>query len=57
MKIRFFEFRLLNYNENVAKKCTNTQNTHFEVNIFARQNSKTRSRVWIVQNSLHIAET
>ena len=27
------------------------------VNIFARQKSKARSRVWIVQNNLHIAET
>ena len=34
-----------------------SQNTHFEVNIFARQKSKARSRVWIVQNKLHIAET
>ena len=30
-----------------------TQN--FEVNIFARQKSKARSRVWIFQNNLHIA--
>ena len=34
-----------------------SQNTHIEVNIFARQNSKARSRVWIVQNNLHIAKT
>ena len=34
-----------------------SQNTHVEVNIFARQKSKARSRVWIVQNNLHIAET
>ena len=33
------------------------QNTHFEVNIFARQKSKARSRVWIVQNNFHITET
>ena len=52
----------LNYNENVAysvKMETNKVkiNTHVEVNIFARQKSKARSRVWIVQNNLHIAET
>ena len=34
-----------------------SQNTHIEVNIFARQKSKARSRVWIVQNNLHIAKT
>ena len=34
-----------------------SQNTHVEVNILARQKSKARSRVWIVQNNLHIAET
>ena len=34
-----------------------SQNTHVEVNIFARQKSKARSRGWIVQNNLHIAET
>ena len=33
------------------------QNTHAEVHIFARQKSKAQSRVWIVQNNLHIAET
>ena len=33
--------------ENVDKQ---SQNTHLEVNIFARQKSKTRSRVRIVQN-------
>ena len=44
----------LNYNENLAKQ---SQNTHVEINIFARQKSKARSRVWIVQNNLHIAET
>ena len=27
------------------------------MNIFARQKSKARSSVWIVQNNLHIAET
>ena len=51
----------LNYNENVAKQNTNgdkqSQNTHVEVNIFARQKSKARSRVCIVQNNLQIAET
>ena len=41
-------------NENGDKQ---SQNTHVEVNIFAKQNSKARSRVWIVQNNLHIAET
>ena len=41
-------------NENGDKQ---SQNTHVEVNIFARQKSKVRSRVWIVQNNLHIAET
>ena len=54
-----------NYNENVAKQSTilsengdkQSQNTHIEVNIFARQKSKARSRVWIVQNNLHIAKT
>ena len=34
-----------------------SQNTHVEVHIFARQKSKAQSRVWIVQNNLHIAET
>ena len=34
-----------------------SQNTHVEVNIFARQKSKARSRVWIVQNNIRIAET
>ena len=34
-----------------------SQNTHVEVTIFARQNSKARNRGWIVQNNLHIAET
>ena len=41
-------------NENGDKQ---SQNTQVEVDIFARQNSKARSRVWIVQNNLHIAET
>ena len=41
-------------NENVDKQ---HQNTHVEVNIYARQKSKARSRVWIVKNNLHIAET
>ena len=44
----------ISYNENVDKQ---SKNTHVEVNIFARQKSKARSRVWIVQNNLHIAET
>ena len=55
----------LNYNENVAKQSKNTQwngdkqsqNTHVEVNTFARQKSKARSGVWIAQTNLHIAET
>ena len=34
-----------------------SQNTHVEINIFARQKSNALSRVWIVQNNLHIAET
>ena len=34
-----------------------SQSTHVEVNIFARQTSKAQSRVWIVLNNLHIAET
>ena len=64
-EIRFFELSLLKYNENVANKGQiliengdkQSQNTHVEVNIFARQKSKARKRVWIVQNNLHIAET
>ena len=58
----------LNYNENVAKqrhkyKIVNengdkqSQSTHVEINIFARQKSNALSRIWIVQNNLHIAET
>ena len=42
------------YNENVAKQ---SQNTHVEVNILARQKSKARSRVWVAQNNLYIAGT
>ena len=35
-----------------------SQNNHLEVNIFARHAKvKVPSRVWIVQNNLHIAET
>ena len=34
-----------------------SQNTHVELDIFARQKSKAQSRVWIVQHSPHIAET
>ena len=41
-------------NENVDKQ---SQNIHVEVNIFARQKSKARSRVWIVQDNLHFNET
>ena len=41
-------------NENGDKQ---SQNTHVEVNIFARQKSKAQSRVWFAQNNLHIAET
>ena len=40
--------------ENVDKQ---SQNTHVEVNIFARHKSKARIRVWIVQKNLHIPET
>ena len=40
-------------NENEDKQ---SQSTHVEVNIFARQKSNARSRVWIVLNNLHIAE-
>ena len=55
----------LNCNENEPNKAQilsengdkQSQNTHVEVNIFARQKSKARSRVWIVQNNLHIVET
>ena len=41
-------------NENVHKQ---SQNTHVEVNIFARQKSKAQSKIWIVQNNPHITET
>ena len=41
-------------NENGDKQ---SQNSHVEVNIFARRKSKAWSKVWIVQNNLHIAET
>ena len=41
-------------NENTDKQ---SQNTQVGAHIFARQKSKARSRVWIVQNNLHIAET
>ena len=34
-----------------------SQLTHVEVRIFARQKSKARRRVSIVQNNLHIAKT
>ena len=58
-------FLRINYDENVGKQSKilnenvdkQSQNTHVEVNIFARQKSKTRSRVSIVQNYLHIGET
>ena len=39
--------------ENVDKKIQN----QVLVNILAWQKSKARSRVWIVQNDVHIAET
>ena len=69
MKNSFRRIKLRIQNENVAKHSPNTiqilnqnedkrsQNTHVEVNILARQKSKARSKVWIVQNNLHIAET
>ena len=42
-------------NKNVGKE---SQKTHVEVNIFARQKStEALGRVWIVQNNLHIGET
>ena len=41
-------------NKNVDKQ---SQNTHVKVNIFARQELKAWSGAWIVQNSIHIAET
>ena len=56
----------INYNENVGKQSKilnenvdkQSQNTHVEVNIFARQKStEALGRVWIVQNNLHIGET
>ena len=56
-KQRFLYKNLLlriNSNENVDKQ---SLNTHVEVSIFARQKSKDQSRIWIVQNNLHIAET
>ena len=34
-----------------------TNTTHVEVNIFARQKLKARRRAWIAQNNLYIAET
>ena len=52
MKTKINKVQILN--ENGDKQ---NQNTHVEVNIFARQKSKVRGRVWIVQNNLHIAET
>ena len=52
MKTQANKVKILN--ENVDKQ---SQNTHVEASIFARQKSKARSRVWIVQNNLHIAET
>ena len=40
--------------KNVDKQ---SQNSHVEVNIFARQKSKAESRVRIDENNLHITET
>ena len=69
VKNSFRRIKLRIQNENVAKHSPNTiqilnenedkrsQNTNVEVNIFARQKSKARSKVWIVQNNLHIAGT
>ena len=34
-----------------------SQNTQVLITILAWQKSKTQSRVWIVQNDVHIAET
>ena len=48
-KIRFFWSH-----ENVGQQ---NQNTQVLANILAWQKSKARSRVWIVQNDVHIAET
>ena len=51
---------LVKHNTNTQwkwRKTKSLQNTHAEVNIFAREKSKARSKVWIVQNNLHIAET
>ena len=45
-------FMLSILNENGDKQ---SQNTHVEVNIFARQKLKARTRVWIAQNNPHIA--
>ena len=63
-KIRFFELswiimktwpnKVQILNENEDKQ---SQNTRVEVNIFAWQKSKVRSRVWIVQNNFHNAKT
>ena len=41
-------------NENVDKQ---SQNTHVEVNFFAKQESKGQSRIRIVENNLQIAES
>ena len=45
------------YKYSVKMETKQSENTHVEVNIFAMQKSKALSRVWIVQNNLHIAET
>ena len=60
-KFRFFELIVMKMyankvkilNENVDKQ---SQNTHVEVNIFARQKSEARNKVWIAQNNLHITQ-
>ena len=53
MKTKADKVKMLN--ENVDKQ---SQKTHVEENIFARQKStEALSGVWIVQNNLHIGET
>ena len=55
MKTQANKVKILN--ENVDKQDKQSQNTHVEVNIFARHKSKARIRAWIVLKNLHIAET
>ena len=44
-------------NENVDKQSEILTSFHVELKIFGRLKLKARSRVWIVQNNLLIAET